>query len=62
MMVLVDRFQLFLFYLFFIYLILFLIFRCLFGIKVSGKLMNVLPWTASYNAVLQPPSTSNPKI
>ena len=32
-----------------------------FGIKVSGKLMNLAPWTDFYNAVLQPPYTSNPK-
>ena len=48
----------FIYFLFILFYFLFL--DGFFGIKVSGKLLNLVLWTAFYNTVLQPPSTKDP--
>ena len=54
-------FELFLFYfILFIYLF-YCFFLDVFSKSVTDTLMNLAPLTGFYNAVLQPPSTSNPK-
>ena len=46
---------------YFILLFFLFIFLDVFSMSLSDVFMNLAPWTGFHNAVLQPPSTSNPK-
>ena len=46
---------------FIIFYLFYWFFLDVFSKGVTDALINLAPWTGFYNAVLQPPSTSNPK-